>query len=94
MAKTSRFNVSYDAEADVLYVTARIDVAARGVEDARGIVWRFDGKGDVISATVMDFMDVWSGQTDDLASEMARHFHLPNTHAENLIQHIRNEVGG
>jgi uncharacterized protein YuzE len=93
MAKRNSFDfrVSYDANADTLYITAKAAPAARGVEDARGIVWRYDAGGDVISATVMDFHDVWAAQPDALAFEIAKRFDIPRPQAQTVVEHALEE---
>lgn len=87
MARSISFNVAYDAIADVLYITARREPAARGLEDAHGIVWRYGAEGDLIGATVMDFRDVWAQKADALADQIAFRFDVPAQQALNVVEH-------
>jgi hypothetical protein len=87
MAKSVSFNVSYDARADVLYITARREEGSRGIEDIHGIVWRYGRDGDLIGATVVDFVDLWADKPDTLAAELASHFDIPEPQALNVVQH-------
>jgi hypothetical protein len=86
-----KFTVSYDANSDVLYVTGRTEPAARGVEDSHGIVWRYSAGGDVISATIMDFHDIWASQPDALAMEIAKRFDIPRPQAQVVVDHALEE---
>jgi hypothetical protein len=85
--KSFNFHVSYDANTDVLYITARRTAATRGVEDQQGIVWRYGAEGDVVSATVMDFHDVWAARASDLAFELSKRFHIPRPQAQTVVEH-------
>jgi uncharacterized protein YuzE len=91
MSKILSFNVTYDAGADVLYITRRRDVAVRGIEDENGIVWRYDLVGEVLSATVMDFREIWETKQHELAGELSRGFHIPDNQAEVVISYALNE---
>jgi len=86
-----KFVVSYDSNADTLYVTSKTEPAARGVEDGLGIVWRYTDDGDVISATIMDFHDIWSGKKEILANELAERFQIPRPQAQIVIDHALQE---
>ena len=67
--------VSYDANADTLYIYSVDPISVvRSVEDGRGIVWRYAEDGQVVGATVMDFHDFWAERPDELASELALRF--------------------
>jgi uncharacterized protein YuzE len=74
MSNLRPFNVVYDRESDVLYISTRREPAARGIEDKNGIVWRYDRQGELIGATVLDFHDHWFNQGPLLAGEISRHF--------------------
>jgi uncharacterized protein YuzE len=87
MPKSVSFNVAYDARADVLYITVRREAAGKGVEDQHGIVWRYGRDGDLIGATVVDFVDIWGSRGDALAAELASHFDIPEAQALNVIEH-------
>lgn len=92
MAKNSSFNVVYDAGADVLYIIKKDVPAARGVEDRFGIVWRYDGDGDLIGATVVDFYDQWFSERPLLADKIAQNFHIPTKQAKVVVDHAMEEA--
>ena len=85
MPNISSFNVAYDADADVLYITKVAGPAARGIEDSHGIVWRYDSGGALMSATVVDFHEFWAGRSKDLADELSRQFHIPANQAQVVV---------
>jgi uncharacterized protein YuzE len=85
MAKAKTFQVTYDAEADVLYITQRSAAAARGVEDEFGIVWRFGEDDEILGATVVDFADRWIGDQTSLASHLSRRFGISALQASGLV---------
>jgi hypothetical protein len=87
MAKSTSFNVAYDAASDVLYITARREPAARASEDQFGIVWRYGPAGDLLGATVMDFRDLWAQHPEDLAAKLATRFDIPTAQALNVVEH-------
>ncbi len=81
------FNVTYDADSDVLYISTRRVAAARGIEDEYGIVWRYDRHGELIGATVVDFYDHWFNRRPLLAGEISRRFHVPPPQAMVVLEH-------
>ena len=87
MSKVSSFNVTYDRDSDVLYISTRREAAARGVEDSYGIVWRYDREGELIGATVVDFYDNWFNKQSQLADELSRRFHIPTPQAKVVLDH-------
>lgn len=87
MASSKSFVVTYDNRADVLYIVTRKAEASRGVEDAHGIVWRYGPGGELIGATIVDFVDLWSGRSEALADELAREFNIPRLKALNVVEH-------
>ena len=87
MPSSISWRVTYDAGADVLYITSRIDPDTRGIEDALGIVWRYGRGGDLIGATVVDFRELWSGKPEALAEELAKRFDIPSPQALNVVEH-------
>jgi uncharacterized protein YuzE len=88
MANISSFNVAYDRDSDVLYISTRREPAARGVEDKFGIVWRYDGAGELIGATIVDLHHYWSGHKAQLAETLSKRFDLPAPQARTLIDHV------
>jgi uncharacterized protein YuzE len=90
MKNMSEFRVLYDRDSDVLYISTRDVAASRGVEDAAGIVWRYDSEGDLIGATVVDFDDYWGGpKRAELAKAIAKRFSIPETAADTVLDHAR-----
>ena len=85
MTEMKGFSVSYDAKADVLYIAKRLAQASKGREDSVGIVWRYDGEGQLIGATVMDFHDHWSEHRHALAMKISDGFHISPIHAEVVV---------
>jgi len=85
------FHVAYDEHADVLYITTRRDRSARGIEDSLGVVWRYDGEGELIGATIVDFVDYWHDKHALLAREISKRFHIPQKQAETVLEHVRRE---
>lgn len=79
------FNVAYDRDSDVLYITARKAPAHRGIEDAQGIVWRYDREGELIGVTIVDFYDRWHLQRPELARKLSSGFHIPERQAEIVL---------
>lgn len=87
MSKILSFNLTYDPGADVLYITKRKETAVKGIEDEYGIVWRYSEEGDIISATILDFRELWEHNQLRLANELSRGFGIPNRQAETVIQY-------
>ncbi|HEX4196711.1 MAG TPA: DUF2283 domain-containing protein [Caulobacteraceae bacterium] len=87
MAKSVSFNVAYDARADVLYISARMEPMACGTEDPHGIVWRYGSDGKLIGATIVDFREVWGDNAASLAFEIAARFDIPRRQALNVVEH-------
>ncbi|MBV8473538.1 MAG: hypothetical protein JO107_16955 [Hyphomicrobiales bacterium] len=79
-------NATYDSGSDVLYLTKRREAAVRGVEDKYGIVWRYSERGDVISATVLDFLELWGDNQPSLAHEISLKFDIPAQQAQTVLQ--------
>jgi uncharacterized protein YuzE len=93
MRKILSFSVTYDEDADVLYITKCHDAAARGVEDENGIVWRYDRAGEVLSATIMDFRELWRARYEELAEELSRGLHIPTPQARTVLSHVKEGRG-
>jgi uncharacterized protein YuzE len=88
MPKSTSFAVSYDSDADVLYISKRRAEAARGLEDKYGFVWRYDGDGKLIGLTVTDFQHFWHSKRDLLAKEIAAHFEISTAHADVVLESV------
>lgn len=63
---------SYDDLADVLYVDARSATPSEYLEDADGLIWRFDGDGLRYGVTVQDCQHRWSERRGRLVLIIAR----------------------
>ncbi|HVW73165.1 MAG TPA: DUF2283 domain-containing protein [Rhizomicrobium sp.] len=87
MSDMVSFVVAYDKRADVLYISSRKAPAVRGITDNFGIVWRYDGTGSLIGATIMDFNGEWRYRHHELAEKIAEKFDIPTTQAEVVLQH-------
>ncbi len=85
MSKLETFSVTYDRVADVLYIGVHAAVAVRAIEDGSGIVWRYDGQGDLVGATVLDFLPEWSRKPSRLAHEFVQQFGLSISEARDLL---------
>ncbi|RYX90976.1 MAG: DUF2283 domain-containing protein [Bradyrhizobiaceae bacterium] len=83
------FKVLYDRDSDVLYISTRDAPAARGIEDSHGIVWRYDGQGSLIGATVIDYHDHWHTKRSDLTEAIASKFEIPQGAAERVLEHAK-----
>lgn len=94
MTDMPSFNVTYDKGSDVLYISARKAPAHRGIEDAQGIVWRYDSDGELIGITVVDFYDRWYSHQPELARKISEGFHIPERQAETVITHAMDNLRG
>jgi Protein of unknown function (DUF2283) len=86
MSNIESLSVVYDRGSDVLYINTRRELAARGIEDRNGIVWRYDRHGRLIGATVLDFRDRWFDQAPLLAGELSRRFHISESQAMVVVE--------
>jgi uncharacterized protein YuzE len=84
----SSFNVTYDRDSDVLYISIPGAPAARGIEDALGIVWRYDGDGELIGVTIVDFFDRWYPHWSELTRELAKRLDISEKQAEAMLSQI------
>lgn len=88
MSNDASFNVQYDSRADVLYIARRIEPAAKGIEDRYGIVWRYDGAGELLSATIMDFHDRWQDREVELAGRLSDRFGITARQMMVVLDHV------
>jgi uncharacterized protein YuzE len=91
MTKFNSFNVTYDEDSDVLYISTQKMPSARGVEDEYGIVWRYDSGGELIGVTVVDFRDQWFSKRPELAAEISKRFGVPSAQMKIVIDHAFDE---
>jgi uncharacterized protein YuzE len=87
------FHVTYDGDSDVLYISVRKAPAARGIEDGYGIVWRYDGDGELIGATIVGFHDDWFNNRPTLSDEISRRFEIPSQQARVIVDQAMNGTG-
>jgi uncharacterized protein YuzE len=88
MTGFKQFNVTYDVHADVLYISTRRARSARGIEDSYGVVWRYDGEGELIGATIVDFNEYWHDKHELLSRELSKRFDIPRKQAETVLDHV------
>lgn len=85
---TVTFSVSYDRKADVLYISTRSEDEVGARFDRRnGILWRYDGNGNVIGMTIMEFRERLPLDRSLLEKKVAEKFHLPAFQASNVLDH-------
>jgi uncharacterized protein YuzE len=77
--------VSYDPDADVLYLSIRQAPAARGIEDRDGIVWRYDNNDKLIGVTIIDYHEQWAGRFRQLVGDLSEKFNIPKQEIERAI---------
>jgi hypothetical protein len=72
----------------VLYISIPGAPAARGIEDSLGIVWRYDGDGELIGVTIVDFYDRWYPHWSELTRELAKRLDISEKQAEAMLSQI------
>jgi uncharacterized protein YuzE len=87
MSNLKSFNVAYDRNSDVLYISARRDPAVRGIEDPVGIVWRYDREGELIGCTIIDYSELWYTRRHELAGRLSEGFHIPVGQVDAILNH-------
>ena len=90
MSNLKEFKVTYDQRADVLYISKRSEVSTKGIEDRYGLVWRYKD-GELISATIVDFLDYWHDKHELLARELSKKFDIPQNQAETVLNHVQRD---
>ena len=85
MPEPTPIQTNYDADSDVLYLTASRDIASRGVEDDNGFVWRMGADGALVGLTVLDYRDRWAGDRSLLLRDMAERFAITPAQALALL---------
>ena len=87
MSDMVSFNVTYDRRADVLYINTRKEAAARTLTDDHGIYWRQDSVGNVIGATILDFVDYWQQHRPTLEVALSHRFDVPINQMRTILDH-------
>lgn len=74
-----RIDLSYDENADVLYVVLGMPVPAQTDEDDSGLLLRFaQSDGHPCGVTVLDFRrSHWNDRVGELSEAVASHLHVP-----------------
>jgi uncharacterized protein YuzE len=85
MSSERRLRSRYDRAADVLYISVLRAPAARGIEDRRGIVWRYDSAGALIGVTIIDYQGRWAANRHRLAGELSERFHISSEDVERAL---------
>lgn len=91
MARLKRFEVIYDADSDVLYISAPGEPADIGTEDRPGIVWRYDMSGRPVGVTIIDFSHYWYERRASLVPEISERLEVPSKQVETILDHVRDE---
>ena len=87
MSDSKSFNVTYDRDSDVLYISARRDSAVHGIEDPVGIVWRYGRDGELIGVTIIDYGELWYPRREELAGRLSQGFHIPVGQIDAILNH-------
>lgn len=78
-------DVSYDDIADVLYVSVADQRPNRYEEDAAGLVWRLDARGDAYGVAIFDFLRVWNEPHRSLTEEIAKRLSVKTGEISNAL---------
>jgi uncharacterized protein YuzE len=89
MSNASSFNVLYDRDSDVLYISKRSEAAGKGIESPHGVVWRYNINGELIGVTVIDYHDRWNTKQTELISAIADRFNIPQSAARRVLDHAK-----
>ncbi|WP_313586310.1 DUF2283 domain-containing protein [Aquidulcibacter sp.] len=75
----SDFDVAYDQNADVLYVSTKLTGPSYTSEGKNGIVWSHQiADGRLVSMTVMDFNALWQNRLAYLTEQLTEQLHSPS----------------
>ncbi len=75
----SDFDVAYDKNADVLYVSTKLTGPSYTSEDENGIVWSHQiSDGRLVSMTVLDFNAQWQNRLAQLTEQLNEQLHAPS----------------
>ena len=85
MTDPTPIQTTYDADNDVLYLTASHTIATRGVEDENGFVWRTGPDGALVGLTVLDYRERWGGDQSVLLRDIAERFAIAPAQAHALL---------
>jgi uncharacterized protein YuzE len=88
MTNMASFNVTYDRNSDVLYISTPDVPAYRGIEDDYGMVWRYDRNGTLIGVTIIDFYEHWVSERNQIAHEFSKRSGIPERQAEVVFDHV------
>ncbi|GBF58923.1 hypothetical protein PbB2_02613 [Candidatus Phycosocius bacilliformis] len=72
------FDLTYDHQTDVLYVTTKLTGASFITHGDDGIVWSHQIEdGQLVSMTVVDFMSHWQGDLAALTGKLHEQLFMP-----------------
>lgn len=75
----SDFDVAYDKNADVLYISTKLTGPSYRSEGENGIVWSHQiADGRLVSMTVMDFNSQWQNRLAHLTEQLNEQLHSPS----------------
>jgi hypothetical protein len=75
----SDFDVAYDKNADVLYISTKLTGPSYRSEGENGIVWSHQiADGRLVSMTVMDFNAQWQNRLALLTEQLNEQLHAPS----------------
>ncbi len=74
----SDFDVAYDKNADVLYISTKLTGPSYTSEGENGIVWSHQiADGRLVSMTVLDFNAKWQSRLAHLTEQLTEQLHAP-----------------
>ena len=75
----SDFDVAYDKNADVLYISTKLTGPSYISEGESGIVWSHQiADGRLVSMTVLDFNAQWQNRLAQLTEQLNEQLHAPS----------------
>lgn len=76
--KMSDFDVAYDKNADVLYISTKLTGPSYTSAGENGIVWSHQiADGRLVSMTVLDFNTHWQNRLAYLTEQLTEQLHAP-----------------
>ena len=79
--------VTYDEDADVLYISTRPGKHGIARESLPGVLWRYEPEGgDIVGVTIVDFSGYWASRLEELAHDLEDHLHISSHKAKSLLR--------
>ena len=89
---TNLFNLEYDHDDDVLYVTKKTNEPAYAQEEEPGVFWRYSATDNsLVGMTVVDFKSYWQPRVESLMQQFSDHFHVSTGEALEMFDGLRNQ---